>query len=340
MKPLPNISRTLLYLVYTLLPFVVLHGCQEETGGPGRVSFLESGITLNTDQLEPVTFDLSIDPPASDASEVYVNVGSSGGLPGIAFRTIPPVSDGMIIVPVSPGDKIVSFEVHPDEQGIGYNTLFIDFEIVGSGTGLVSDGLAGVFSSLTILNVKDPVRPLPYSEHFDACDMDTGDGSLPAGWREQVIKQNSLGTGRWICAPSRSGLQCNAFAENGFNGDNCEVWLLSPPVSLTGATNPFMTFRSDRRFTNEGSLEFNVMISTDYTGDNFSNAGWTVFDPAVVAIEANDPGVDDYEQTDPLDLTSYTGDTITVAWVYYAEGSKFTSSILRIDDIRIASQGP
>lgn len=316
-----------------LLILILLHGCDKEPNGPGRVAFLQPERTLNTDQLSAVVFHLAIDPPASDSSEIFIEVFSSGGLPGIAFETSPPVSDGLITLPVLPGDEKVSFDVYPDKEGIGYNSVFIDFEITGTGEGLVADGLEGVFSSLIILNTKDPVRTLPFSENFDACEQETGDGSLPIGWEEQVVTQNSLGTGRWECASGAFGLECNAYAVDGFNGDDCEVWLLSPPVSLAGETDPSLTFWTDRRFDTPGFREYEVRISTNYTRENFSAADWTLFEPAVAAIEANDPGADDYEQTDPLDLSTYAGDTITIAWIYFAEGSGLTSTILRIDDV-------
>lgn len=323
------------YFVCLLLMVILFKACENETPRPSRVKFLQSERTLNMDQLEQVIFKLAIEPPAPDSSEIFIEVSASGGLPGIAFETSPPIENGLISIPVLPGDETVSFDVYPSQEGMGYNSLFVDFEISGTGEGLVADGLEGVFSSLLILNTKDPVRELPFSENFNGCDLETGDGSLPIGWKEQVVIQNSLGTGRWECAASSDGLVCNAYSDNGFDGDECEVWLLSPPVSLVNKKAPIMTFRTDRRFDTERFQEYEVRISTNYTGENFSDAEWTLFEPAVAAIEANNPDIDDYETTDLLDLTAYTGDTITVAWIYYAEGSGFTSTILRFDDVYI-----
>jgi len=323
------------YRVFPLLMLLILSGCETEPTGPGRVTFLQSERVLSTDRLTAVVFTLSIDPPATDSSEIFIEVAASGGRAGSAFETLPAVSNGSITLPVSPGDETVSFDVYPDEEGIGYNTLVVDFEISGTGEGLIADGLAGVFSSLIILNTKNPVRTLPFSEMFDACESETGDGSLPVGWEEQVVIQNSRGTGRWECASGSFGLECNAYSVDGFNGDDCEVWLLSPPVSLTGETDPSLTFWTDRRFDTPGFREYEVRISTNYTGENFSSAEWMLFEPAVAAIDENDPGIDDYSMTDPLDLSAFAGDTITVAWIYFAEGSGFSSSILRIDDVKI-----
>ena len=196
--------------------------------------FLQSERGMTTDRLTAAVFKLSIDPPSTDSSEIFIDVAASGGIPGIAFETLPRLSNGMIVLPVSPGEESVSFEVFPREEGIGYNTLIVDFEIISTGEGLIADGLEGVFSSLIILNLKDPVRTLPFSENFDACDLESGDGSLPFGWEEIIVKQNSLGTGRWECSSSLFGVECNAYSEDGFNGDDCEVWLISPPVSLAG----------------------------------------------------------------------------------------------------------
>jgi len=302
------------------------------------VRFLQSERFIHSDHLAALVFTLSIDPSAPDSSEIIIEVAASGGSPGIAFESSPPVSNGLITVPVLPGDKTVSFEVYPNEEGIGYNSLIIDFEILDTGEGLIADGLEGVFSSLIILNTKDPVRKLPFMEYFDACDLETGDGSLPIGWNEYVVKQNSLGTGRWECASSSEGLACNAYAEDGFNGDDCEVWLLSPPVSLVGEENPVLTFWTDRRFDNIGFREYEVRIATNFTGENFSVVDWQLFEPAVAAIDANNPDIDSYEETDPLGLNDFSGDTITLAWIYFAKGSGLTSTIFRLDDVRIKAK--
>ena len=314
---------------------IFLYGCKEETNGPSRVFFAQAERTMNTDQLSAVVFNLEIDPPAFDSSEIFIKVSSSGEYAETAFETVPSMINNLITIPVLPGYKNVSFDVYPDEKGIGYSNLFIDFEIIDTGKGLVAEGLKGVFSSLIILNSKDPVRLLPFSENFDACDLETGDGSLPDGWQEQIVTQNSLGTGRWECSSSSFGLECNAYSEDGFNGDNCEVWLLSPPVSLAAKDDPVMTFWTDRRFDTPGFREYEVRVSTNYTGENFSVADWSLYEPAVQAMDANDPETDDYEKTSTLDLSLFAGDTITVAWIYFAEGSGFTSTILRIDDILI-----
>ena len=99
-----------------------------------------------------------------------------------------------------------------------------------------------------------------------------------------------------------------------------------------------MTFRTDRRFDTQNFREYEVRISNNYTGENFSNADWKLFEQAIDAIEDNDPDIDDYSETDALDLSSYTGDTITVAWIYLSEGSGLTSSILRIDNVSIKTE--
>ena len=338
MKLFTDIIHIVAQFACLLFIVILIHGCEEETSGPSRVSFLQAERTLNTNQLSAVVFHLAIDPPASDSSEIFIEVFSSGGLPGIAFETSPPVSNSLITLPVAPGDENVSFDVYPDGEGIGYSSVFIDFEITGTGEGLVADGLEGVFSSLVILNTKDPVRTLPFSENFDACDLETGDGSLPIGWEEQVVTQNSLGTGRWECASGSFGVECNAYSEDGFNGDDCEVWLISPPLSLVGETDPVLTFWTDRRFDTQGFQEYEVRISTNYAGENFSSADWTLFEPAIEAIENNDPEIDNYQITDVLDLSSFTGDTITVAWIYLAESSGLTSTILRIDDVAVKTK--
>ena len=95
---------------------------------------------------------------------------------------------------------------------------------------------------------------------------------------------------------------------------------MSPPVSLVGEENPVLTFWTDRRFDNIGFREYEVRISTNFTGENFSIADWQLFEPAVAAIDANNPDIDSYEETDPLGLNDFSGDTITMAWIYLRQG--------------------
>jgi len=328
--------------VFILLIFLMaccITGCEKEEDAVGVVTFLTKDQVIRTDNLIPVTFDLNIDPPAPVASFIVIYISSTGDYAGTAFTSSPGIAGGKIELHVNAGDKRASFTITPVEERIGYSNIVIDLEITDTGEGLYAGGLTGVYSSLTIINTKDQGRSLPFIENFDDCDLEGGSGSLPAGWEEVVIQQNSLGTGHWVCSPAFEGIECNAFSMEGGTGDSCEIWLLTPPVILSDAIHPTLTFNTDRRFETNDFQEYDIRISPDYNGANFYIASWEVFAPAVSAIEANDPERDNYETISDLDLSAYNGEVVTIAFIYYAEGSKLSSTIFRLDNIKIA-EGP
>lgn len=325
--------------------FLILSaGCRQESEEISSVYFTDSYRSITSDELMPVTLTLGIDPPSSDSSYILVSLTSGGGDAGTAFSVSPKEADGIIEIPVKGGESAVSLVITPEQEGIGFSNIIIDLEIISTGKGLVSGGLRGVFSSLFILNREDQTRTLPFYEAFDPCDSPSGTGGLPAGWEERVSLQNSVGTARWVCSPAFEGIECNAYSDSGGPGDSSEVWLITPPVDLTGSSSPELSFRVDRRFETAGFQAYDVKISTDYEGGGFYDGAeiepedWEVFRPAVDAIEANDPGRDNYETVSSLDLSAYRHDTIHLAFIYRAEGSRLTSTILRLDEFRIEDQ--
>lgn len=306
--------------------------CDDDSEPDSVVKFAEESITISTDDLSDVTVEFNLDPAASKNSTIRVGVTTSGGEPGTAFTTTPSMSNGVIEVPVQEGSATASFTVSPIEEGIAYDNVEIQFEIIEVGSGLKLEGTTGISSTLLIENKKSTGRPIPYSEPFEECD-EGGSGGLPEAWEEVEALQNQQNSAHWGCS-ARGGVQINPFTNDGGEGDSSQVWLVSPRVGLVDATNPVLSFDTDRRFDTD-IQEYNVFISTDYNGSNFEDATWEVFQPAVDVIEANDPGGDGYTSTGELDISEYAGEVISVAFAYYASGSKFTATILRIDEFEI-----
>jgi hypothetical protein len=329
-------SNAFLLLTLALVLSFSFSSCNKDDGNPdGVVSFTTLATTIDTDNLAPVTFTLGISPKAPSASTITIAVSASGGAAGTAFTTNPALSSGKIEVSVDKDATSASFTITPVEAGILYDDVEIDLEILSTGSGLKTNGIAGVFSSLTIENKKEQGRPIPYLESFGNCDDEGGEGGFPSGWEEVVATQNAQGTGHWRCAPGFDGFECNAFSEDGAEGDACEVWLVSPQIGLVSATSPKLSFMTDRRFDSD-IVEYGCKISTDYDGSNFASATWTDFQPAIDKMAANDPDANDYESTGDLDLSAYAGKVITIAFIYYAEGSKFTATALRVDEVSVS----
>jgi len=322
------------FITIAILIFALGFGitsCDDETPD-SVVTFAEESITIDTDDLKDVTVDLNIEPAASKDATISVGVTASGGEAGTAFTTSPSISGGIIEVPVEKGATTASFTVSPIEDGIGYDNVELDFEIIEVGAGLKTEGLTGVASTLLIENKKSTGRPIPYSQPFETCD-DEGSGEMPDGWEEVVALQNDQNSAHWGCS-ARGGVQINPFSGDGGEGDSSQVWLVGPRVGLVDASSPVLSFDADRRFDTD-IQEYNVFISADYNGNNFEEATWEVFQPAVDSIAANDPGGDGYTNSGELDISEYAGEVITVAFAYYASGSKFTATILRIDEVEI-----
>ena len=309
--------------------------CNDDESSPDSVvTFAEESITISTDDLSDVTVTLNLDPAAPQSSTIKVGVTASGGEPGTAFTTSPSMSNGVIEVPVQEGATTASFTVTPLEEGISYDNVEINFEVIEVGSGLKIEGTTGIYSTLLIENKKSTGRPLPFSEPFEECE-EGGSGELPEGWEEIVALQNQQNTAHWGCVSYPDvGVGINAFSDEGGEGDSSQVWLVSPRVGLVDASNPVLSFRADRRFDTD-IQEYDVFISTDYTGSNFEDATWEVFQPAVDSIAANDPGGDGFTNTGELDLSAYSEEVISVAFIYYASGSKFTATSLKISDVEI-----
>jgi hypothetical protein len=314
---------------------LMLSSCNKEEPN-GVVTFTTGDIIITTDELSPVTFNLSIDPPAPMASSITIDVTSAGGDYGVEFVTNPALSGGEIELVIAEGDTNSTFTVTPMEANIGFDNIDIAFEIFTVGEGLETAGLIGLTSSLFIENLKEEsTGGLPFLEYFDDCDGAGGTSSLPPTWEERVLTQNSVGTAHWVCAPGFDGVECNAFSDAGDEGDGSEAWLITPVIDMTTASSPTLSFATDRRFESADFQEYDVKISTDYNGSNFMSASWDILTTAVAAIEANDPEVDNYETVSNIDLSAYAGEQVSIAFIYYAEGSKFTATIFRIDDVEV-----
>jgi hypothetical protein len=319
-----------------ILVFLVGSICackEQDKNGFSRVSFYESDVTMNVTDIGAVYVPISIEPPAADSSVVFIDVYASRSPMNRFFRTEPPMQSGLVTLQVVKGDENISFKVSPFDEEIGNDGIRIDFEIIDVGDGLNASGLQGVFTSLVVLSVQSRVMVLPFLESFNSCDE--GDGSLPAGWVQQIVKQNSLGTGLWVCSPAFEGVECNAFSNDGREGDACEIWLVSPPISLFNQTDPTLSFRMDRRFDLEGFQEYEVKISRNYRMDNFSEAEWLKLPEATAAIHHNDPSQDNYQKSPPISLSEYVDDTVAVAYIYYSNGTSESATIFRIDDMEI-----
>lgn len=328
--------RKLSIILFAIVIGVQIRGCKDETTVDSVVAFQNSEYTLDTDSLYDVEVIITIDPPAPVSSNLSVLVSSTGGAPGTAFTTTPAITDGEVSLPVEEGASSISFTLTPIDEGITENDVEIDFEIIGLKEGFTTDGISGVFSTMLIESKKVMERIIYFEEPFGNCASD-GSQEFPEDWTEVEVLQNSLNTAHWVCSAFPDPcLVINPFDDAGSEGDGSEIWLVSPQIDLGDAVQPVLNFAVDRRFETENFQEYDLKISTDYNGSNFEEATWTVFAPGVAAIEANDPEEDNLDLVGDLDISEYAGENISIAWIYYAEGSKLTATILRVADVLVA----
>lgn len=312
-------------------------GDDDETAS-SNVSFSDATLSITTDDLSPVDVSIDISPAAPSNSTISLIV--TGATYGETFTTNPALSAGQIDVPVSQGATSATFSIIPDESEIGFDDIELEFEIISVGTGLATDEFNGRFLDFTIENNKERGTGLPFTEGFANCG-DSGNGEvIQTGWELIIVEQNSFDTGGFACYTGQgsTGIQANAFSPNAQNedADYTEAWYISPVIGLIDEADPELSFDVDRRFDSPidaNTLAYGVQIATDYDGTNFETANWVKFQAGIDAMAANDPEADDIENTGALDLSAFSGETISIAFIYRASNARFGSTALRIADV-------
>ncbi|NBC06478.1 MAG: hypothetical protein GVY26_04725 [Bacteroidetes bacterium] len=308
-------------------------GCDDDEETISTVNFEEGIYNLTTSDLSPIEVELAIDPAASSDSEIEVDL--TGADAGVAFTTDPAIAGTTVTIPVKAGDNSVSFTFTPIEAGIE-GTLTVNLAL-----GNVGDGLTTGLTTESIITVVDVGESLPLTENFEGCQEDPQQ-PIPDGWTEAVIEQNAEGSAVWTCVDENffgfNAVAVNAFVPNSDDMSSSEVWLVTPRLNLTEASNPVLNFDVDRRFPGTGNFPddlYDVLISTDYTV-SVDDATWERFEPGFSAMTDNDPGEDGLTNTGDLDLSAFNGEVVTIAFVYRAGGpSSFDATILRIANVSV-----
>jgi len=310
-------------------------GCDDDDEETiSTVNFEEGIYNLTTSDLSPIEVELAIEPAASSDSEIEVDL--TGADAGVAFTTDPATMGTTVTIPVKAGDNSVSFTFTPIEAGIEGGSLTVNLAL-----GNVGDGLTTGLTTESIITVVDVGQSLPLTENFEGCQEDPQQ-PVPDGWAEVAIEQNAEGSATWTCVDESffgfNAVSINAFVPNSDDMSNSEVWLVTPRLNLTEASNPILNFDVDRRFPGTGNFPddlYDILISTDYTV-SVDDATWTRFEPGFDAMTDNDPGEDGLSNTGNLSLSAFNGEVVTIAFVYRAGGpSSFDATILRIANVSV-----
>ncbi len=319
--------------------FVVLSlflwGCDQETAevSQSQVAFSQDTLRISSDSLYVAKIDLVISPPAPVSSSITLR---STAVNDNFFQTNPPLRFAELMLPVAQNDPQASFSFEPLADNLGSENASVEFEIVAVGEGLITEPLEGRFLVVELLNNIQTNFTAPYQENFGVCIFDD---FPPAGWEEKVIAQNNEFSARWGCITRpKIGIGINAFVPNSSDNSGSEAWILSPVIDLDTLTRPVLRFAVDRRFSpNDPNLEaYDLLISTDYDGDNFGSATWERFADGYAAMQADDPEADGFSESGDLDLSAYAGQSVAFAFVYRAGAPGTTdATILRIANFAI-----
>lgn len=216
------------------------------------------------------------------------------------------LSDGFASVNVAYGVENYSF-TNLDSEKTYYFQIF-PYTNSGADINYKADGdiptTNATISDITILN----------SENFD---------ESWGGWTtfsvigDQVwSRDNTYGIGGSACA-KMSGYESGNF-EN-------EDWLISPALNFNSFDNVNLTFETAQNYSGE-ILE--VMISVDYDGSSDPNiATWTNLDAELSS------GGWTWASSGSIDLTSFSGENIYIAFKYISTASEATT--WEVDDIQI-----
>ncbi|HHP7240655.1 MAG TPA: choice-of-anchor J domain-containing protein [Cyclobacteriaceae bacterium] len=321
------------YLKYFLIILALCFiRCSDKEQVGSMVSFTFDRLEINPNEIDfHINVGIGMEASAPVNSSITIDINSFNSY--AAIITTPKVVNDQINLLVEQNSGEVNFLIDQIER-VGSEAVIIEFEISSVGDGLIIDDLEGRFFTLVIEELVELPITFPYEEDFTSCQV----GEFPPrGWQEVVIEQNNEGSARWGCI-SGPAIGINAFVEGSNDTTSSVAWMISPGIEIPSNSNPSLSFDVDRRFEpDDESLEqFDILISTEFTGNNLATSSWQRFQPGYEAILSNDPGLDDLTNTGNLSLTAYEQEKISIAFVYRAGAvSSFDATVLRIGNFVI-----
>jgi|WetSurMetagenome_2_1015567.scaffolds.fasta_scaffold00698_5 hypothetical protein len=113
-----------------------------------------------------------------------------------------------------------------------------------------------------------------------------------------------------------------------------KTWMIAPAFDLSETTNPYITFKSARGYDNGATLE--LFASTDYDG---SDTPWDfTWVPLTFTLPAsNASGYSQFTSSGNVDLTSFAGSTVRIAWVYTG-GDPGMTTTWEVDNVTVAEK--
>ena len=125
--------------------------------------------------------------------------------------------------------------------------------------------------------------------------------------------------------------QSNLYAQaTGYNSglSAMETWLITPPVINTSGDR-VLKFESAMAYWEHSGDPLTILVSTDFTGDNFASATWT---EVSATLPTSSSPENEWIESGDIDLSAFTGN-VSVAFKYV--GSDTESTSIRIDNVTI-----
>jgi len=276
----------------TFTPGHVFRGANDSSWNIGPFTLIATSGT----ELDPAAMDTP-GKPNNDSPEPVVT-------PIITYYTPTIAQEGTVITVTGANLSQVS-DVKLDGVSISeflvIDDTALDFTVpngVASGAVVTLVNSAGETSATAPLTIVDSALTVLIAEDFEEGLGDFTQESVASNYTWRARTYNSQG-----------------FAEmSGFGADTAsDDWLVSPEIDLGLVEQPMLAFTSARNFSGP---DLEVKISKNYT-DSVGTASWTNLN-ATVAGET--PGRYTLTPSGSVDLTSYQGQKVRIAFRYTSEG--------------------
>lgn len=134
------------------------------------------------------------------------------------------------------------------------------------------------------------------------------DVSTLSGWK--TYSENGTKTWYGNDVSGRKWVQATAYSSG---QANVTTWMVSPPVDLSRASKPYISFESANGYDNGATLE--LYVSTKYTGTATPwTSEWTKLNVTLPASSAT--GYSQFVPSGQVDLSLFKREQVYFAWVY------------------------